>query len=148
MLKNIPKILPPELLAALSEMGHSDRIVLADANFPGRSIAGSGHARFIRMDGIGIPALLEAVLRLMPLDGYVETPVQLMQKMECDRGKDIPIWEDYIRIVEEQASLGRSAVAFIDRFAFYREAERAACIVQTGELSTYANVMLQKGVVL
>ena len=34
MLKNIPKILSPEMLKVLCEMGHSDRIVIADANFP------------------------------------------------------------------------------------------------------------------
>ena len=33
---NIPKILSPELLKVLCEMGHSDRIVIADGNFPSR----------------------------------------------------------------------------------------------------------------
>ena len=33
MLKGIPKIVPPELLKVLAEMGHSDRIVIADGNF-------------------------------------------------------------------------------------------------------------------
>mgnify|MGYP003059113974 CR=1 FL=1 len=33
MLKGIPKILSPELLKVLCEMGHSDRIVIADGNF-------------------------------------------------------------------------------------------------------------------
>ena len=32
MLKGIPKILSPELLKVLCEMGHSDRIVIADGN--------------------------------------------------------------------------------------------------------------------
>ena len=34
MLKGIPKILSPELLKVLSEMGHSDRLVISDGNFP------------------------------------------------------------------------------------------------------------------
>ena len=34
MLKGIPKILSPELLKILCEMGHGDEIVIADANFP------------------------------------------------------------------------------------------------------------------
>ena len=34
MLKNIPAILSPELLKTLCEMGHSDRIIIADGNFP------------------------------------------------------------------------------------------------------------------
>ena len=33
MLKNIPKILSPELLKALCEMGHSDRLIISDGNF-------------------------------------------------------------------------------------------------------------------
>ena len=36
MLKGIPEILSPQLLKVLCEMGHSDRIVIADGNFPGR----------------------------------------------------------------------------------------------------------------
>lgn len=34
MLKNIPQIIPPDLLKILAEMGHGDEIVIADANFP------------------------------------------------------------------------------------------------------------------
>ena len=51
MLRNIPKILPPELVKTMMEMGHSDVLILADANFPG-----TAHAKkMIRMDGIMIP---------------------------------------------------------------------------------------------
>ena len=38
MLKGIPKILSPELLKVLCEMGHSDRIVIGDGNFPAESV--------------------------------------------------------------------------------------------------------------
>lgn len=38
MLKGIPSILSPELLKVLCEMGHSDRIVIADGNFPVESM--------------------------------------------------------------------------------------------------------------
>ncbi len=38
MLKDIPKILSPQLLKVLCEMGHSDRLVIADGNFPAESI--------------------------------------------------------------------------------------------------------------
>ena len=38
MLKGIPKILSPELLKVLCEMGHSDRLVIADGNFPAESM--------------------------------------------------------------------------------------------------------------
>ena len=38
MLKGIPEILSPELLKVLCEMGHSDRLVIADGNFPVESM--------------------------------------------------------------------------------------------------------------
>ena len=38
MLKGIPKILSPELLKVLCEMGHGDRLVIADGNFPAESM--------------------------------------------------------------------------------------------------------------
>ena len=34
MLLGVPKIIPPELLKILSEMGHGDEITLGDANSP------------------------------------------------------------------------------------------------------------------
>ena len=39
MLRNIPPILSPDLLHCLAAMGHGDTIVIADANFPGASMA-------------------------------------------------------------------------------------------------------------
>ena len=42
MLKNIPRVLSPELLSVLARMGHGDEIVLADANFPSASTAKAG----------------------------------------------------------------------------------------------------------
>ncbi len=39
MLKKIPKILSPQLVKTLMEMGHGDEIVIADANFPCSSIS-------------------------------------------------------------------------------------------------------------
>lgn len=82
MLKGIPKILSPELLKVLCEMGHSDRLVIADGNFPSESMG--KNAKVIRCDGHGVPELLEAILTVFPLDTYVETPVSLMQVMPGD----------------------------------------------------------------
>lgn len=62
MLKGIPKILPPELLKILCEMGHSDRLVIADGNFPAESMG--KNAIVIRMDGHGACDVLEAILKV------------------------------------------------------------------------------------
>nr|WP_296438609.1 RbsD/FucU domain-containing protein [uncultured Acetatifactor sp.] len=145
MLNGIPKILSPELLKVLCEMGHGDRIVIADGNFPCESV-GKG-ARVIRMDGHGTCEVLEAVLKLFPLDTYVEKPVNLMQVMAGDN-VETPIWSEYERLVKDSDVRGKDAIGQIERFAFYEEAAKAYAIVATGEGALYANVMLQKGVVV
>jgi L-fucose mutarotase len=147
MLKNIPGILSPELLATLCEMGHSDVIVLGDANFPGKRFAHEGNCKFLRADGISGTALLEAILCVIPTDSYSPTPVTLMQTMDCDNDLEIPIWKSYEAIVEKYDPRGKSAVGYMDRFDFYKAAMKSYCIVQTGETEIYANVMIQKGVI-
>lgn len=58
MLKNIPKIISPELMKVMMEMGHSDVLIIADANYPA-----AAHAkRLIRLEGVEVPELLEAIL--------------------------------------------------------------------------------------
>lgn len=146
MLKGIPKILPPELLKLLCEMGHSDRLIIADGNFPSESMGKD--AIVIRMDGHGIPEILDAILEVFPLDTYVDKPVNLMELMPCDVGKiATPIWDTYKEIVAKHDTRGKEIVGNIERFAFYEEAKKVYCIIATGESAVYANVMLQKGVV-
>ena len=147
MLKGIPKILSPELLKVLCEMGHSDRLVIADGNFPSETMG--KNAIVIRMDGHGVPEILDAILQVFPLDTYVEKPVNLMQLMPNDVGRaQTPIWDTYREIVAKHDERGVEAIGNIERFAFYEEAKTAYAIIATGEGAIYANVMLQKGVVV
>lgn len=148
MLKGIPKILSPELLKTLCEMGHSDVLVIGDGNFPIPKVKRADTV-VIRMDGHGVPEILDAILQVFPLDPYVEHPVNLMQLMPEDVGKiETPIWDKYAEIVAKHDERGKSAIGQIDRFKFYDETkEKAYCVIATGESAVYANVMLQKGVV-
>ena len=144
MLKGIPPILSPELLKVLCEMGHSDRIVIGDGNFPAETMG--KNAIVIRCDGHGVPELLDAILQVFPLDTYVEKPVSLMQVMPGDM-VETPIWDTYKEIVAKHDARGSEAIGEIERFAFYDEAKTAYAIIATGETALYANIMLQKGVV-
>ena len=145
MLKGVPKILSPELLKVLCEMGHSDRLVIADGNFPVESMG--KNAITIRCDGHGVPELLDAILQLFPLDTYVEHPVNLMEVMPGD-DVETPIWDTYKDIVKKYDDRGADAIGNIERFAFYEEAKKVYAIIATGESALYANIMLQKGVVV
>ena len=144
MLKGIPQIISPELLKVLCEMGHSDRIVIADGNFPAESMG--KNSIVIRCDGHGVPEILDAILQLFPLDTYVEKPVSLMEVMKGDNAKT-PIWDTYKEIISKYDQRGAESVGTIERFKFYDEAKTAYAIIATSEKAIYANVMLQKGVI-
>lgn len=141
MLKGIPSILSPELLKILMEMGHGDEIVVADGNFPSAAIA----QRIVRLDGHGVPEILDAVMKLMPLDTYVEKPVGLMAVVAGDDVKPT-IWEDYKSIINKYEPQN-CKIEFIDRFDFYERAKKAYAVIATGETAIYANILLKKGVV-
>jgi L-fucose mutarotase len=143
MLKGIPSIISPELLKVLMEMGHGDEICLGDGNFPHMSM----NSRVIRCDGHPVPALLEAILALMPLDTYDSKPVTLMAVVPGDPVKT-PIWDEYRAIIEKADHRGSAAIQNIERFAFYDRAKTCYAVVATGEKALYANIILKKGVIV
>jgi L-fucose mutarotase len=144
MLKGISPLLSPMLLKVLCEMGHGDTIVIADGNFPAETMGKEGIV--IRMDGHGVPEILEAILEVFPLDQYVEKPVYLMNKVPGDNA-DVSIWETYEEQIAKAEERGISVIDKLERFAFYEEAKKAYAIIATSEKAIYANIMLQKGVI-
>ena len=139
MLKGIPKIISPELLKILCEMGHGDEIVIADGNFPSQNYG----KRVVRADGISGETVLDAVLELIPLDTYAKNNFFLMAT--CKDEAVPPIWEGYRKIASTHDENVREEQ--IDRFAFYERAKSAYAVIATGEEAIYANVILKKGVV-
>lgn len=141
MLKNIPKLLSPELVKTLMEMGHGDEIVIADGNFPAETIG----KRVVRCDGHGVTELLDAIMQLFPLDTYTEKPVMLMEVVPGD--PVVPtIWDDYKAVINKYEP-ENCKIEMIERFAFYERAKTAYAVVATGEEAIYANIILKKGVV-
>lgn len=141
MLIGISHLINPELLFTLSSMGHGDEIVFADANFPSESLG----PKVIRADGLPIVDLLKAVSPLFPFDGYVESPLSMMDVAEGD-DCDPQIEREYLEAIR---TFHREVAApeKIERFAFYERAKNAFAIVATGELRPYGNILLKKGVV-
>ena len=143
MLKGIPAIIPPELLKLLAEMGHGDELTIGDGNFPGHTCCKT----VIRMDGHSVPEILDAVLRLMPLDPYVERPVSLMAVVPGDN-VETPIWDTYREIIKKYDDR-EEPIEHIERFAFYdRVKEKSSFVIMSGETALYANVILKKGVIV
>lgn len=143
MLKKIPKILSPELVKLLMEMGHGDEVVIADGNFPSSTCA----QRLVRADGHSGTEILDAILELFPLDPYGdEIPVSLMEKVPGD-AVETPIWDEYKGIVKKH-NKDFGEFNFIERFEFYERAKKSFGVIATGEGALYANILLRKGVVV
>lgn len=143
MLKHLSHLHTPDLLHVLASMGHGDEIVLVDANYPSASCA----KRLVRLDGVDLPRVLDACLKLMPLDDFVEQPA-LRMEVVGDPVVIPEIQQECQEIIDRHEGLGRFLLAAIDRHAFYARSREAFAIVATGELRPYGCIILKKGVVL
>lgn len=141
MLKGIPPIIPPELLKIMMEMGHGDELVLGDGNFPHASCA----RRLVRCDGHDVPALLDAVLQLFPLDTFVEKPAGLLAVVPGDPTRP-KRWDEFRTIVAKHHP-PFTDFDYIERFSFYERARSAYAVVATGDQALYACIILKKGVI-
>ena len=139
MLKGIHPIISPDLLKILSEMGHGDEIVFGDGNFPAASHA----QRLVRADGHSIPALLEAVLRLFPLDYATDYSAVLM----AYRGDREPaVWSRYAERLSAFPD-GDKPFLKLPKPEFYERARKAYCVTATSEREGFANLIIRKGVI-
>lgn len=140
MLKGVDPILTGDLLAVLRDMGHGDDLVIVDANFPAHSSA----ERLVEMPGLDAPDILGAVLSVLPLDDFVESPAATMAAVHPGEA------DTMLALFQERcdAAEGRPVpITEIERFAFYERAKQAYAIIQAGERRLYGNIIVKKGVV-
>lgn len=145
MLLGIPKIITPQLIKILMEMGHGDEIVISDANFPAASMAREtcvGEA--VYCPGSGTPELMDAILKLMPLDYAVDCPVI---GMAPPQGTETPEIHGRFGRILEAHGYPRDRISYIPRFDFYERAKKSYAVVSTGEGARFANLIIKKGVI-
>ena len=140
MLINVNPLLSPDILATLRSMGHGDRFVLSDANFPSYSST----ENLLRMDGLNIPQAAEAILSVFPLDSFIPTSVQ---RMEVDGKPDEinEVHQDLINTVHK-VSGPNWKIGSIERQQFYAEAKEAFAVITTSDSRPYGCFMFTKGV--
>jgi L-fucose mutarotase len=125
----------------MMDMGHGDELVIGDGNFPVASLG----IPVVYLNGHGVPEVLDAILELMPLDRYVQTPWTLMEVIKGDT--IIPEdWEKYTSII--QAHGCSMPPETLERCNFYSRSKQAFCVVATSEIKQYANIILTKGIVI
>jgi len=146
MLKNIPRILNAEILNVLMLMGHGDDLLICDVNHPAASIAAETvWGKVIHLSGTDIPTGLAAILELMPVDTFVESPVKRMQVVG-DPEKSLPIFEQVKAVVD--AAEGRAVmIEPLERFAFYDAAKACFAVIRTSDPGPYGCFIIRKGVI-
>ena len=144
MLININPILNPELLYQLRAMGHGDKLVLTDANFPAYSH--SINNKVIRLDGVNIYEAAKAILSVFPLDSFIDSAAE---RMQVDNKPDelTETHKEFIEVVKKVSGENWD-VGSISRQDFYREAKKAYCIVTTTDARPFGCFILTKGVIL
>ena len=141
MLINIDPILSPEILCTLREMGHGDKLILCDSNFPAYSMNSKVH----RMDGVNAARAAEAILSIFPLDSFGDSPIQ---RMEID-GKPNELNQVHNELIDITKKVAGEnwLVTSIERFKFYDEARKAFAIITTNETRPFGCFIFTKGVV-
>lgn len=149
MLKNIDPLLSPKLLKLLAEMGHEDAIVIADANFTAmRYRDGTVSQQVIRLPGVGLARAAKAILSVLPLGIAAENPVAYMHAGDKPPLYATPAQQEVLDMVNADTAHKDLKAQALERFAFYEEARQAYVIVQTGEMSPFANFIFKKGVIV
>ena len=140
MLINVNPLLSPDVLATLRSMGHGDRFVLSDANFPSFSHTDN----LLRMDGLNIPQAAEALLSVFPLDSFIPEPVK---RMEIDGKPDEinDVHQDLIDTVHK-VSGPNWKIGSIERQQFYLEAKETFAVITTSDTRPYGCFVFTKGV--
>lgn len=142
MLKHIPALLTPDALHALASLGHGDDLVIVDAHFPAARVAARGGARLIELPGSDAPAVLQAVLALLPVDDVEPDPARSMAVVGDASGVPPPVQAFSAQL---QAAGLRAPVA-LERHAFYSAAAQAYAILRSGEQRPYGNLLIRTGV--
>jgi L-fucose mutarotase len=135
MLKHIPPSFTPEMLKAIMEMGHGEELLVADANYPGKT----HKCKYLFTPHRSIPELLQDLLYFFPLDKAVPPAALVMESL-----KNSP---ETCKAIQNGVTANGGALAFTGRFDFYKQAEKAVYVFRTADATKGGNILLKKGVV-
>jgi L-fucose mutarotase len=146
MLKSINPLLNADVLYALRAMGHGDRLVVCDTNFPADSIAHQTVlGRLLRIDNVSAAKAVEAILSVLPLDTFVDDAAVRMEIV--GQPQEVPPVQREVQTAIDRAE-GRSCpLVGVERHAFYEKAKTAYCVIATGERRFYGCFLFSKGVI-
>jgi L-fucose mutarotase len=146
MLKNISSALSPDLLWCLSSMGHAERLVLVDRNFPAHEVARhTSSGRVIDLPGLDIPQAARAILSVMPLDDFIKAPLSCMKVVDAPK-KILPMQTE-VHDIAMKAEARKFTMERLERFVFYEAAKKGFAVVRTSEFRPYGCFLFTMGVI-
>ena len=146
MLRNFVNRLNADVIQVLRAMGHGDDLVICDSNFPADSVARHTiTGNLLRMDNLTAAEAIAAILSVMPLDSFVDTPAERMEV--GGNPKDIPPVQAEVQKAIDKAEGKSWPMGTVERFAFYEKARNAYAVIVTGETRFYGCFILKKGVI-
>lgn len=141
MLKGVDPLLSGDLLRILDDMGHGDRLLLVDRNYP----AASSGRPVIRLGEATILRAATAILSVFPLDSFIDHPLERME-VEDDPARTTPTQDALLALAS--AAEGRALeYGVVPRLEFYKRAASAYAVVHTLDAVPYGCFILHKGVV-
>jgi L-fucose mutarotase len=131
-------LLHPEILSALGSAGHGAKILVADGNYPFETQAGNNAKKVylnLAPGTVTVPEVL-AVLN-------VAVEIEATETIVPEDGTEPEIFRDYTEI------LGEKEMRPLNRYEFYEAARQddVCLVIATGELRTFACILLTIGVV-
>lgn len=146
MLKGIDPLLNADVLYALRAMGHGDRLVICDTNFPADAIARQTvFGELLRIDNVSASRAVQAVLSVLPLDTFIDDAAMRMEVVGYP-DEVTPVQQEVQAVINGAEGKPWPLVG-VERYAFYEMAKSAYCVIATGERRFYGCFIFSKGVI-
>ena len=132
---NTGKCINPCILAAVSRLGHGDKILIADGNYPLNSKTGDAEKIWVSLSP-GIPTVTDVLDALQSIIN-----VEAAAVMQPSEGPEPEIFKEFEEMLPEME------LQKLGRYEFYSECtdKPLSLAIATGEKRTFANLLLTVG---
>ena len=132
---NKGKCINPCILAAISRLGHGDKILIADGNYPLATNTGNAEKIWVSLSP-GIPTVTDVLAALQSVIN-----VEAAAVMQPSEGPEPEIFKEFEEMLPEME------LQKLGRYEFYSECTEKplSLAIATGEKRTFANLLLTVG---
>ena len=132
---NTGKCINPCIIAAVSRLGHGDKILIADGNYPLATKTGNAEKIWVSLSP-GIPTVTDVLDALQSIIN-----VEAAAVMQPSEGPEPEIFKEFEEMLPEME------LQKLGRYEFYSECTEKplSLAIATGETRTFANLLLTVG---